>query len=227
MTTARPRLFKVVIALIAVSALAAGFWLASSLRQHGNEQPAQIQQPRPRIQGLVLKIPRQIAVPQLTKDDSRPFTSSDLKGRWTLVFFGYTHCPDICPMTMNVLAEAKKKAASDFPQVVFVSVDPQRDSVDMLGDYVHYFDPEFIGVTGDEQMIQALALQMSVMYSRMPGTSGEDDDYLVDHSSSVLLVNPEAKLAAFLKAPHTPSSINESVNKVRDLFHHRGAETQS
>jgi protein SCO1/2 len=117
-------------------------------------------------------------------------------------------------MTMNVLAEAKKKANDEFPQVILVSVDPQRDSVEMLGDYVHYFDQEFIGVTGEEKMIEALTLQTSVVYAKMPGASGNANDYLVDHSSAVLLINPMGQLAAFLNAPHTPSGILDSVNKI-------------
>ena len=172
----------------------------------------------PQIQGSVLATPRQVVVPELIKHDGDAFDDQDLKGQWTLMFFGYTHCPDICPMTMNVLAEAKKMAGGDFPQVVLVSVDPQRDSAGMLGDYVHYFDQDFIGVTGEEKMIQALTLQTSVVYAKMPGASGNENDYLVDHSSAVLLINPEGQLAAFLNAPHTPTRINESVAKVRALY---------
>jgi protein SCO1/2 len=93
-------------------------------------------------------------------------------------------------------------------------VDPQRDSVEMLGDYVHYFDEEFTGVTGEEKMIQALTLQTSVVYAKVPGASGDENDYLVDHSSAILLINPGGQLAAFLNAPHTPGGILDSVNKI-------------
>jgi protein SCO1 len=198
---------KASVALFAVVAMAAGFWLASSLKSSDSEHTAQ-------IQGVVLKPARQIAVPELIKHDGTAFNNDDLSGNWTLMFFGYTHCPDICPITMNVLAEAKKKSAGDFPRVVFVSVDPQRDTVDLLDGYVHYFDPEFIGVTGDEKLIQALTLQTSVLYMKVPGESGDENDYLVDHSSSILLINPNGQLVAFLKAPHTPGSILDSVNKI-------------
>ena len=194
---------KTGVVLFATIAMSAGFWLASELKtpDEGITQ----------IQGVVLKPPRQIQVPELTKHDGTAFTNDDLSGQWTLIFFGYTHCPDICPATMNVLAEAKKKSAGDFPRVVFITVDPQRDTVDLLGAYVHYFDAEFTGVTGDENMIQALTLQASVLYMKVPGESGNENDYLVDHSSSVLLINPEGQLAAILTAPHTPGSILDSV----------------
>jgi len=202
---------NVVLISFALLAMAAGFWLATELRSPENDS-------LPQIQGSVLSTPRQIVVPELTKHDGQAFTDRDLNGQWTLMFFGYTHCPDICPMTMNVLAQAKKMASEDFPQVVLVSVDPQRDSVELLDGYVQYFDPEFIGVTGEEKMIQALTLQTSVVYAKMPGSSGNENDYLVDHSSAILLINPEGKLAAFLNAPHTPSGINESVARVRALY---------
>ena len=202
---------KAAVIVFALVAMAAGFWLASSLSTTDQDD-------LPQIQGAVLTTARQIAVPELVRHDDRPFTSADLNGQWTLMFYGYASCPDICPMTMNVLAEAKKNAAGDFPQVIMVSVDPQRDRVELLGEYVRYFDPDFIGVTGDEKMIQALALQMSVVYAKMPGASGNENDYLIDHSSSVLLINPEGKLVAFLKAPHTPDSINDSVAKVRAVY---------
>jgi len=198
---------KAGVALIAAIAVTAGFWLATTLKPPGSEHNVN-------IQGVVLKPARQIVVPELIKHDGSAFTNDDLNGKWTLMFFGYTHCPDICPTTMNVLAEAKKKSAGDFPRVVFVTVDPQRDTVDMLGDYVHYFDPEFTGVTGDEKMIQALALQASVLYMKVPGESGSDSDYLIDHSSSILLINPKGQLVAILKAPHTPGSILDSVSKI-------------
>lgn len=211
MASASPLRTRSLIVVAALLAMAAGYWLSSSLLLSGK-------QPQPDIQGAILEPPRQIAVPELTRHDGQPFGNTDLKGDWTLIFFGYTSCPDICPMTMNVLAEAKKKAGAGFPRVVMVSVDPQRDTLTTLGEYVHYFDEDFTGVTGDEKMIQALTLQMSVVYMKMPGASGNENDYLVDHSSAVLLINPQGQLAAFLNGPHTPASINESIRKVRASY---------
>ncbi len=211
MTGAKSPLSKNAVIVIALTAMAAGFWLATMLKSPDRNAV-------PQIQGAILDTPRQIAVPELTRHDGKAFTNADINGQWTLMFFGYTSCPDICPITMNVLAEAKKKMAGEFPQVVLVSVDPERDNVDMLGQYVQYFDPEFNGVTGTGEMIQALTLQMSVVYMKMPGTSGNENDYLIDHSSSILLINPAGQLAAFLKAPHTPASINQSVEVIKGLY---------
>ena len=207
----RPGSRKIAITVLALLAMVGGFFLATILKTAGQHE-------MPQIQGAILDTPRQIAVPELTRGDGKAFTSDDLSGRWTLVFFGYTSCPDICPVTMNVLAQAKKQANGEFPQVVLVSVDPERDSVEMLDEYVRYFDPDFIGVTGDDKMISALALQMSVVYMKMPGTSGNENDYLMDHSSAILLINPQGQLTAFLKAPHTPGGINDSVAAVKGVF---------
>jgi protein SCO1/2 len=198
---------KIIIIVFALIALAAGFGVSLLLSK--NPEQGHVQ-----IQGSVLPVPRQIAVPDLVKHDGTAFTNADIQGNWTLVFFGYTHCPDICPTTMAVLAQAKKKAEGPFPNVMMVSVDPERDTVELLREYVKYFDPAFIGVTGDEKMIQALTIQTSVVYMKMEGASGKKEDYLVDHSSQILLINPEGQLAAFLMAPHSPQSILDSVNAV-------------
>ena len=202
---------KILIIFFALIALAAGFGVSLLLSKNPEQHHVQ-------IQGSVLSVPRQIAVPDLVKHDGTAFTNADIKGNWTLVFFGYTHCPDICPMTMGILAQAKKKADGPFPDVVMVSVDPQRDTVELLNEYVKYFDPEFTGVTGDEKMIQALTIQTSVVYMKMEGASGNENDYLVDHSSQILLINPQGQLAAFLMAPHSPQSILDSVNAVMSVY---------
>jgi len=201
---------KGLIIMAALLAMAAGFYLASELTAPDG---AGVQ-----LQGTVLRPARQLTVPELTKHDGSQFSKEDLEGQWTLVFFGYTHCPDICPMTMNVLAEAKQQAGGDFPQVLFVTVDPQRDQQELLGDYVTYFDPDFVGVTGSDDMLKALALQASVVYMKAPGASGQENDYLVDHSSSIMMINPQGELAAFLSAPHTPSSVIDSVSKIRKYY---------
>ncbi len=191
------------------------------------------------IQGSILSPTRKIAVPDLTKDNGEAFTLDDLTGKWHLLFFGYTHCPDICPTTMGTLAQAKKISKVNnhiFPDVIFISVDPERDKVELLGDYVRYFDKDFIGVTGSEDMIKALTLQVSVVYMKMAeqkpqkksvkhakkdagkdkvaNKDAESSGYLVDHSSALLLVNPEGRLVAFLNPPHSPDVIIDSFQSV-------------
>ena len=214
---------KLSLAFAAVAALSAGAWL-SSMQQANNEKAAaelkakELSAARENfspIQGSIVSPARKIMIPALSKDNGEVFTLADLTGQWHFLFFGYTHCPDICPVTMGVLAQAKKMAAANnhmFPDVVFISVDPERDKVSMLADYVQYFDKDFIGVTGDKDLIKALTLQMSVVYMKMPGeessaAGNSGNGYLVDHSSAVLLLNPQAKLVAFFNAPHDPQTI--------------------
>jgi protein SCO1/2 len=193
----------------AIIAMALGFFLSFSLDS-----------PDPTvsvgIQGTVISPARKIMLPELVKDDGSALVKQDIRGHWTLVFFGYMNCPDICPTTLNVLAQAKRNTKQEFPKVIFVSVDPERDTIEKLGKYVRYFDPDFNAVTGTPEMIKALTLQMSVVFMKAPGASGEDEDYLVDHSSSIMLLNPKGRLQAFLGAPHTPQSILDSLNTIFD-----------
>ncbi len=208
---------KFIYTAAAVVAMSGGYWL-STIQENGirlsaeNANDKALAEARKKylpIQGSILSPARKIAVPALTKDDGSPFVLDDLKGEWHLLFFGYTHCPDVCPVTMGVAAQAKKIAEANnhiFPQVIFISVDPDRDKVEMLTDYVQYFDKDFIGVTGDSALIKALTLQLSVVYLQMPAEAGSDN-YLVDHSSALLLLNPEGKLVAFMNPPHDPKTI--------------------
>ena len=190
-------------------ALGAGIWLAS-LQQHTGTSATLAEQVTG-FHGTVLPVPRQLAIPELIKTDSTAFVAADLQGHWSLLFFGYTSCPDICPATMSMLVAAKQKSASSFPQVYFVSVDPVRDTQEKLLDYVKYFDQDFIGITGSKKMLGALALQTSVVFMEMPAESGSDNDYLMDHSSALLMINPEAQLVAFIIPQHTPDSILKAV----------------
>jgi len=210
---------KILIAVVSVLALIAGY-LMSSMLQEGIDESSLIEKEKALadarkhyspVQGHILSPARKITVPALSKDNGETFTLGCLTGQWNLLFFGYTHCPDVCPTTMATLAQAKKIATTNnhiFPKVVFISVDPERDKVEMLGKYVRYYDNDFIGVTGDNALIKELALQMSVIYLKAPVEEGSDPNaYLVDHSASLMLLNPEGKLVAFFKAPHNANNI--------------------
>lgn len=213
----------------AVAAMSSGYWFstmqqnrnvvtAENIEQNAHDEAlAEAKRNFSPIQGVILSPARKIAIPALTKDDGSTFTQDDLAGHWSLLFFGYTHCPDVCPVTMGVAAQAKKIALAndqDFPDVFFISVDPDRDKVEMLAEYVQYFDKDFIGVTGDESSIKALTLQMSVVYMKM---SSSDTNYVIDHSSALLLLDPEGRLVAFMNPPHDPKTILKDLEKVMSL----------
>lgn len=208
---------KLSIFTIAIAAMAAGYWFSTNLDKTDSAATIHTQQ-FSKIQGYILDPARFIAIPPLQKDDGSLFVNDDLKNHWSLLFFGYTHCPDICPITMNVLAQSAKQAEAQkvmFPDVFFISVDPQRDSIEILGEYVRYFDRSFTGVTGKPKMLEALTLQAGIAYMKPTTTAVSGGNYIVDHSASILLINPQGRLAAYLKPPHTPESILKSVSTVR------------
>jgi protein SCO1/2 len=201
---------KILIAVVAVAALTLG-----GIASYMTSRPV-----APEIDGLLW--PQSKALTAIALEDHRhqPFTLERLKGRWTLLFFGYTHCPDVCPVTLTVLknalalmAGAGTDAAS--PQVVFVSVDPARDTLDHLAAYVGHFNPEFLGVTGAEPDLKALVRQLGVLYILgEPDASGE---YLVDHTAAVFLVDPRGHLVALFQAPHEAATIAGNIPEIQAL----------
>lgn len=142
----------------------------------------------------------------LTDHTGGRFTRRDLTEHWTLLFFGYTHCPDICPITlatMSASVDAIAALGGEVPRVVFVSVDPERDTPRSLRDYVAVFRPDFLGVTGPHEELVKLTRALGVGYAR----DGDGPEYLVEHSAALLLVNPNGQLQAVFGPPHAPDPI--------------------
>jgi protein SCO1/2 len=154
---------------------------------------------------------------ELTDQDNNAFTNEDFLGQWSLVFFGFTSCPDVCPITLSELAQTYRefKAQPDqaLPQVVFVSVDPERDSIDGVREYVQRFDSEFIGLIGSELETANIAAQFFVAFSKvdedmadmgheMPAMPDmQAGDYMMNHNIHVSLVNPQGELTAVVRPP--------------------------
>ncbi len=138
---------------------------------------------------------------QLVDHNNQVFTPQNLMGHWSLVFVGYTYCPDICPTTLAELKgiyPALQKIPSEFPiQVVLVSVDPKRDTPKRLNEYINFFHPDFIGVSADHPQLFPLVRAMGMMYSMSEST--DNPNYLVDHSSSVVVINPRAQVVGRFK----------------------------
>jgi len=152
---------------------------------------------------MVLPAPMALPAFSLLDRNGDPFTRDSLRGGWHLLFFGFTHCPDICPVTLQQLALAKKRLAEEggaFPGIVFVSVDPERDSPDTLAAYVDSFSAGIEGVSGDLEQLHKLSKPLGIYFAR----SGDlDGDYSVDHSAVVLLINPAAEWQALFSTPHS------------------------
>jgi protein SCO1/2 len=137
----------------------------------------------------------------LTKHTNVPFTNEDLMGKWTLAFVGYTFCPDICPVTLSEISEIYPEItaieAKHPLQVWFLSVDPKRDSVERLNEYINYFNADFVGSTGPHEQIFPLVRSMGMMYSLSESTDNEN--YLVDHSASIVVINPKGNVVGRFK----------------------------
>lgn len=156
--------------------------------------------------------PRTIAPFALTNHHGERFNEGSLKDQWSLIFLGYTFCPDICPTTMaelNSIYPQLQQLATPYPiKVVFVSVDPNRDTVPRLADYVGYFNQGFIGVTGEHKDLFPFARNLGMMYAIAEST--DKPDYLVDHSASVVLVNPKAQVIGRFKPTRQPGKLSVS-----------------
>ena len=148
----------------------------------------------------------------------------DLKGKWSFIFFGYTHCPDVCPLTLGALGAAfrileQDPTVSPAIQGIFVSVDPKRDTPELLKEYVSYFNAKFSGVTGTTAQVDAITRQMGALYAMHPGKS--EESYLVSHNSSIFLVDPRGRLYGRFPPPHAPRELAEIFAKIRAFYDER------
>lgn len=187
--------------LAAAVAAGAGLFLAAAVFEP-SPAPPPAPVPTPEIAGTVLHPPRALAPFELMDHQATPFTHKALQGAWSFLFFGYTHCPDICPTTLYLfkgLAQKLPVQEGAAPvHFIFVSVDPQRDTPEHLAKYVRNFHPEFIGVTGAERAIADFTRQLGIVYQRV----GDGPHYAVDHSGYVVLTDPQGHWRAVFRPPH-------------------------
>jgi len=150
-------------------------------------------------------LPQSVALPQfeLLDQHGAPFDRDSFAGHWSLVFFGFTNCPDICPATLQQLAIARNRmmsgGESDFPHIVLISVDPERDTPDTMTSYVEHFGAEITGVTGKLDELRKLTSTLGIYFEKSASDNGQ---YSVDHSAVVIVVNPQAEFQAVFRAPH-------------------------
>lgn len=149
--------------------------------------------------GTLFKQPRPLPDFSLQASDGSAYTRERLQGRWSLVFPGFTYCPDICPTTLALLKRLNDGLDKRL-NIVFLSVDPERDTPERLRTYLANFDPDFIGITAAEPQLQQLASAMGISYLKSDGATPES--YSMDHSAGLMLVNPRGELAAYLSPPH-------------------------
>ena len=165
--------------------------------------------------GTLLTPSRQLPDFSLIDQQGRAFGSANLRGHWSLLFFGYTNCPDFCPTTLTTLAAMQKRlraAKAVLPQVIFVSVDAKRDTPAQLAKYVPYFDPEFIGLTAaDQPSIEAVAKKLGVGVIIQPTSDG---NYTVDHSGAIFVLSPDGRLTAILTGPFTVDAVQGDFQRI-------------
>ncbi len=192
------RVFLVVIVML--MAIATGLVVASRMMERTSDLRA----------AQLFPTPRAVADFELETAAGERFTRADIEGRWSLLFFGFTNCPDICPDTLAMLDQSMRQLQlmrrEVLPQVVFISVDPLRDQGELLADYVRWFNDDFVAVTGTDPQLTALTRQLGVVFFREE-PDADTGFYNVDHSAAVLIVDPEGRLFGRFSHPLDPDSI--------------------
>ncbi|MEW6989842.1 SCO family protein [Colwelliaceae bacterium 6441] len=183
---------KLLVVIVAITSIATGVLIY--------QKSFNLAQPE---HSLYYQTPRDVKPFSMLEHTGKAFTDQQLLGKWSWVFFGYTSCPDVCPTTLQELnfIYDDLKAINKDAQVLLVSVDPQRDTVDKLSQYIAYFNPEFKALTADHSVLFPFARNLGLMYAI--SAEKRDDNYLVDHSASIVLINPQGKISAIFKPEHT------------------------
>ncbi len=206
--TTRKRVAALLKAILSLAALSLGLWFGLNIDSKPSASP-------PRANGAVFESPRQLTGFTLLDHRGTIFDLPRLTDHWTFLYFGYAHCPDLCPTTLTALSVAKRALTRELPQIpiqlVFVSVDPDRDTQERLKDYVAFFDPALIGVTGKPDSLQALSRQFGASY-HVPTDRAEG--YAVDHTDVILIVSPKPAFAAVLTPPHDGTRIAGDFRRV-------------
>lgn len=205
-----------VIACLAFVAIVLGSFIWSVVREP----------PPPSLEALkadgvyTLPQPRELTPFMLDGTDGRPFDRDALSGQWTLAYFGFTYCGDICPTSMAALAagyrELESRGLADAVAVRLVSVDPERDSLELLRDYAHGFHPDFEGARAPVADVAELAQQVNISFGKMPGETPED--YLVEHSGQIVIFNPRGHFHGFIRMPHDGGRIARAIEALSAHF---------
>ena len=200
-------------------ALAAGIYLATfgfNLPQFHSLDPE-------KIEGLFWPDQKQLVNFELIDHNGNPYQLHSMSTQWNLVFFGYTYCPDICPITMSLLREVNGLYQQQAPEehgdlkFAFVSVDGERDQSVQLKQYIEFYDPSFIAASGNKDQVDSLASQLGVPYEIEEHVAGAKN-YLVSHTGALFLISKQGKLAAVIHPPHNAVEITKRLLKIRKLW---------
>ena len=197
--------------IVAALAMAAGIWAARAVLEHNSVQDE--------LDATRFPEAREIAPFSLIDHSNAVFDNSVLRDRWSFIFFGYTHCPDVCPTTLSVLNSVAHKLGDldEDIRFVFLSVDPERDTPEQLAQFVSYFNGDFIGVTGTPEGIEQITRQLGVMHLRVQPEEGASS-YLVDHTASVFLFDPDGRYHAVFSPPLSAEAIAGDFRKMLQAY---------
>ena len=196
-----------VFVLVAIVALVLGLTVNRVLTAKSQGDPAAL------LDAGIVLLPQSRSLPalSLTDQDGETVAVDQLKGDWTLLFFGYTFCPDICPATLAQLRQLQGQLPEETRarlRMVLVSVDPNRDTPEQLKKYLAYFDAGFQGLTGDEETLQKFANAVSIPY--IPADTSKDN-YTVDHSGNLVIIGPDGTQRGFVRAPINNAKLAEQL----------------
>ena len=199
----------ILLVVACVIAAAAGFFLSGG----GKTQQAPLE-----IAGFAFPQPAPLESINLVDGEHQPLTEKNFLDRWTFVYVGYTFCPDACPMALTVLNQARELIDTDREKTAYllVSVDPHRDTPERLKEYTAHFHESFKGATGEPDNLKKFAKQVSALYSVPQDKS--DPSYLVDHSSSIVLIDPNAAVHAIFTPPQTATQLADDFKKLSERY---------
>ncbi len=196
------------IAILLAVALALGVFVAVRMQTPAEPRSA-----------FVLPTPTPLPEFALVNQQGEDVTSEAFRDHWSLVFFGFTHCPDICPTTLQILSAARKTLADNgqdpLPRIVLVSVDPERDTPELMARYMGYFGDDNLGITGSLDEVKKLTKGLGIFFAKQPGN---EENYSVDHSAAVLVINPEAEFHALFSGTHQVENFVNDVPLIMDAF---------
>ncbi|KAF1709958.1 hypothetical protein CSC70_09760 [Pseudoxanthomonas kalamensis DSM 18571] len=210
-------MFNRKIALVLAIAVAAGLGLLAAQKFFVAAPPASGTQWPPMQTVTLLPQPREVPAFSLEQSDGTRLTSGELNGHWTLVFIGFTFCPDVCPTTLTELAPAQKQwqslPDSIRPRVLFVSIDPERDTPARIGEYAHGFHPDTLAATADIPTLENFAKSLSLVFVKVPGPDFEQhpDNYTMDHSAAIVLLDPQGRMAGLIRQPLQTQAIADDL----------------
>lgn len=206
MTAPAPRSASLPILLVLAVAVAAGLGLVAGQRWFAAPAAPLLQN------GLAYPEPRPLADFRLDGANGSTLDAETLRGRWSLVFIGFTQCPDVCPTTLTQLVEVERRLEQK-PRIVFVSVDPERDTPERAAEYAHHFGPDILAASADHARLTAFTRGLGMVYMQSPLDGG---GYTVDHSASVAVIDPTLRLVAQLRPPLDPAKIATDLSLLMD-----------